>query len=82
MDGRPRWLFLSDVLHQTFIEVSEKGTEAAAVSATVVTRSAPAVFYADHPFLFFIRETATGSILFMGRVANPQSDAAPLGWAS
>ena len=32
------------------------------------------MFYADHPFVFIIRETATGSILFMGRLADPESD--------
>jgi len=71
MDGRPHRLYLSDALHQTFIEVNEKGTEAAAASEMAMTKSSPAMFYADHPLLFFIRETATGSMLFMGRVAVP-----------
>jgi serpin B len=74
MDGRPHRLYLSDVLHQTFIDVSEKGTEAAAASAMAMTKSSPAMFYADHPFLFFIRESATGSILFMGRLADPHGE--------
>ncbi len=71
-----RGLFISKVIHQTFVSVDEKGTEAAAASAVVMGfRGAPPAnpveFRADHPFLFFIRENATGSILFMGRLANP-----------
>ena len=77
-------LFVSKVLHQAFVDVDEHGTEAAA--ATVVglagggrqAQAPPPVFRADHPFLFFIRENATGSILFMGRLVNPsevQTDA-------
>lgn len=75
MDGRERGLFLSAAIHQAFIDVKEEGTEAAA--ATGLTLSAglpdetPVKFLADHPFLFFIRENNTGSILFLGRVVNP-----------
>jgi serpin B len=69
-------LYISQVIHQTFVEVSETGTEAAAATAVGMAGSAgpapePKVFTADHPFIFFIQEKATGSILFMGRVANP-----------
>jgi serpin B len=66
------------VLHKAFIDLNEKGTEAAAATAVgVVTTSLPlappqrAVFHADHPFLFVIRDNRTGSILFLGRVVNP-----------
>ncbi len=70
-------LFIAKVIHQSFVAVDEHGTEAAA--ATVVGMAGagmarpepPPVFRADHPFLFFIRENATGSILFMGRLADP-----------
>lgn len=78
MDGRARWLYLSAVLHKAYIEVNEKGTEAAAATAVVVAPTAmrikerPQEFRADHPFLFLIRDSATGSILFMGRVARPE----------
>jgi serpin B len=74
MDGT-RLLYISAVLHKAFVAVNEEGTEAAAASAVVMTlRSAPAppaVFRADHPFVFVIREKSTGSLLFLGRVVNP-----------
>ena len=77
MDGRAHWLYLSAVLHKAYIEVNEKGTEAAAATALVMTPTAalikepPREFRADHPFLFLIRDSTTGSILFMGRVMKP-----------
>ncbi len=78
MDGRRRWLYVSQVIHKAFIDVDEQGTEAAAATAIRVTgRSAflplekLVVFRADHPFLLAIRERSSGTILFLGRVANP-----------
>jgi serpin B len=71
---------ISAVIHKAFVDVSEQGTEAAAATATVMTATAmraqmpeppPIVFRADHPFFFFIRDMQSGSILFMGRVADP-----------
>jgi serpin B len=70
-------LFISAVLHKAFVDVNEEGTEAAAATAVVMTVRAaiapaqPAVFRADHPFLFLIKDRRSGSILFMGRVVNP-----------
>jgi serpin B len=65
-------LFISDVLHKAFIGVDEYGTEAAAATAVIVsTWSDPIPFTADHPFLFFIRDTETGAILFAGQVIDP-----------
>ena len=71
-------LHISDVFHKAFVKLDEKGTEAAAATAVVMmTRGAamrprePKDFRADHPFLFFLRDTSTGMILFMGRVAEP-----------
>jgi serpin B len=70
-------LYISAVLHKAFVDLNEEGTEAAAATAVVVKSRAmlrpepPAVFRADHPFLFLIRHNPTGSILFLGRVANP-----------
>jgi serpin B len=76
MDGS-RNLFISDVIHQAFVDVNEEGTEAAAATAVVIQLTAVSpsdeipVFRADHPFLFFIKDNETGTILFMGRIANP-----------
>jgi serine protease inhibitor len=69
-------LFLSHVVHKAFVDVNEKGTEAAAATAVVAKggggRGFPrATFRADRPFVFLIREHRTGSILFLGRVVNP-----------
>jgi len=65
-------------MHKTWVAVDELGTEAAAsTGVTMSTTSLPmgpvAEFKADHPFLFFIRDNASGMILFMGRVADPSS---------
>lgn len=68
-------IFISRVLHQTFIKTDEEGTEAAA--ATVVEfefTSIPSatVVNVNRPFLYFIRETTTGTIVFMGQVVDPR----------
>ncbi|MCH5188790.1 MAG: serpin family protein [Oscillospiraceae bacterium] len=59
-----------DILHKTYIDVNEKGTEAAAVTSLFVTGSAPPPepieFKADRPFSFAVRDNTTGEILFMG----------------
>lgn len=64
------------MFHETFVAVDEEGTEAAAATgAVMLTRGRPApipVFRADHPFLFFIRDTRRGRILFAGRLASPE----------
>jgi serine protease inhibitor len=74
-----RRLYISAVIHKAFADVNEEGTEAAAATGVVMTRAMavappkpPVVFRADHPFLFLIRDEATGSILFMGRVTKPK----------
>ncbi|XP_030625612.1 leukocyte elastase inhibitor [Chanos chanos] len=68
-------LVLSKVVHKSFVEVNEEGTEAAAATGVVMeVRSAilfSKVFKADHPFLFFIRHNPTQSILFSGRYSSP-----------
>jgi serpin B len=70
MTGK-RDLFISEVTHQTVVEVNEQGTEAAAATGSFYERSGSEMFRADHPFLFLIRENRTGSILFLGRVVDP-----------
>lgn len=66
---------ISRVIHDAFIEVDEKGTEAAAATIVeVVLTSAPSGpmrYRVDKPFLFFIQEAHSGAILFMGKVSNP-----------
>lgn len=70
-------VFISEVLHKAFVDVDEQGTEAAAATAVIMMKAsigapeAPVVFRADHPFLFLVRDRATGSILFLGRVVDP-----------
>ena len=69
-----RELFIDKVIHQAYIEVNEKGTEAAAATGVSMRLSAAMpgeVFRADHPFIFLIRDMDTGVILFMGRVTDP-----------
>ncbi len=71
------FLYITAVIHKAFVEVNEEGTEAAAATAVVMgTKSAPVYqpvqFVADRPFFFVIRDLATGSILFMGRVTDPR----------
>jgi serpin B len=63
-------LFISEVKHKTFVDVNEEGTEAAAVTAVVIDRSAPPNFRVDRPFLFAIRERFSGTILFAGRIVE------------
>jgi serpin B len=68
-------LYVGEVFHKAFVRVDEAGTEAAAATAVAMGRTGGAprahVVRADHPFLFFIRDTTSGAVLFMGRVADP-----------
>ena len=68
-------LYISDVVHKAFVEVNEEGTEAAAATGIIMKATAlrppPQTFRADRPFLFLIRDNASGKILFMGRIKNP-----------
>ncbi len=71
-------LHIDEVIHRAFVDVNERGSEAAAASAVIMgvrpslsEPPPPVVFHADHPFLYLIRDTATGLILFMGRVVDP-----------
>ncbi|MBA0881655.1 hypothetical protein Goshw_001770 [Gossypium schwendimanii] len=71
-----RDLYVSNIFHKSFIEVNEEGTEAAAATSAVIALRSLRIpqtidFVADHPFLFLIRENATGVVLFIGHVLNP-----------
>jgi len=74
MDGTNN-LYISSVIHQAFVKVDEKGTEAAAATAVVGTFGTAMprnIFRADHPFIFLIQEKGTGNILFLGKVVDPR----------
>ena len=75
MDGNEHFLYINQIIHQTFVNVDEKGTEAAAVTMSTASMSfsmePPPTFRADRPFIFFIQENTSRIILFMGRVVNP-----------
>jgi len=68
-------LYITKVIHKTFIDVSESGTEAAAVTSVGIGVTSmpvdPPSFYLTRPFLFYITEEDTGAILFAGKVENP-----------
>ena len=71
-------LYISYVKHDSYVEVNETGTEAAAVTVVAIsaTMAGPGneyhTFLVNKPFVFAIRETTTNTILFMGKVSNPQ----------
>ncbi|MBY0550658.1 MAG: hypothetical protein K2W95_25490 [Candidatus Obscuribacterales bacterium] len=74
---KSRKIAVDIVQHKTFLEVNEKGTEAAAatgigiVAVTSVNETVPFVMDVNRPFFFVIRDTKTGAILFMGVVCDP-----------
>jgi len=74
MDGT-KMLYISAIVHKAFVEVNEEGTEAAAATGVVIGLKSvpqpPRAFRADHPFIFFIRDNRSESILFIGRVIDP-----------
>jgi len=72
-------LFLSEVFHQAFMNLDEKGTEAAAATAAVMAPTSmigkptkPIEVHVDRPFLFAIQHRASGACLFLGRVCDPR----------
>jgi len=74
------YLFISEVYHQTFLDLDEKGTEAAAATAVVMMRLTsvqvdppqPVEVRVDRPFLFAIQHRSSGACLFLGRVVDPR----------
>ena len=70
-----RDLWISEVVHQAFVSVDEEGTEAAAATAVVMDESGPGkepiAVTVNRPFIFLFRDTGTGTVLFLGRVSNP-----------
>ncbi|WP_440766865.1 serpin family protein [Natronorubrum sp. DTA7] len=69
-------LFIAEIVHQSFVEVDEEGTEAAAATAVVMDESAAAEqveMTVDRPFLFYIRDRPTETPLFVGRVVDGET---------
>jgi serine protease inhibitor len=65
-------LYISEAKHKTFLEVNEEGTEAAAVTSIGIgLTSGPPSIRIDRPFLCVIRERSTGTVLFVGKILNP-----------
>lgn len=72
-------IHISRVIHQTFIDVQEEGTEAAAATIVEIKENSSGggtsiTFHADHPFLYLIKENSTGATVFMGKVGHPLYD--------
>jgi Serine protease inhibitor len=69
-------LLITKILHQSFIDTNEEGTEATAATIVEMGTGAaePVDMKIDHPFLYFIRESSTGTIIFMGEVNDPTSN--------
>jgi serpin B len=67
-------LYISLVKQKTFVEVDEKGTEAAAVTVVVIDRTSAGppeiLMRVDRPFIFLIRETTSDAMLFMGKIVS------------
>ncbi|MFC2077054.1 serpin family protein [candidate division KSB1 bacterium] len=75
---KPGGIYIDEVRHKTFVEVNEEGTEAAAVTIIKMRDSAggvsPMYMRVDRPFLFVIHENFSQTILFVGKIVEPQSD--------
>jgi serpin B len=89
-DPRASGLKIAHVIHKTYLDVDEIGSEAAAATAVVMNiivsarrvgppPPPPFLFRADKPFLFLLRDRRTGLILFMGRYVKPPADVKPGG---
>lgn len=75
MSPRGGDLYIDKVKQKTFLEVNEKGTEAAAVTSVgMIETSLPPSFRADRPFLLAIRERLSGTLLFIGLIGAPPSE--------
>ena len=70
-------IYISEVMHKSYIKVDEKGTEAAAVTGITFETTSIGIsdiFAVDHPFVFAIKEKDTNAILFIGKVLNPKQN--------
>jgi serpin B len=78
IDGGKEPLWIDHIAHKAYVDVNERGTEAAAATELVLRtigyaaeEKRPQVFWVDHPFLFLVRDRLTGAIVFLGRVVDP-----------
>ena len=75
--SKQKGLYINKAIHKTFVQVDEKGTEAAAVTAigmnlTSIREPAdPYMVEVNHPFIFIIMDKKTRTILFIGRCLQP-----------
>ena len=72
-------IWIDEVIHKTFVDVNEEGTEAAAVTVVVMVYTSNGgddtfYFRADRPFVFVIHEKQSGTILFIGKIVEPGSE--------
>ena len=73
-------LYISRILHQSFVEVNEKGSEAAAATVVEISQTSigggggPRVVRIDRPFVFMIREQHSNTLLFAGKMLDPTAD--------
>ncbi|KAL8058866.1 hypothetical protein ABFX02_03G049200 [Erythranthe guttata] len=80
IDFGGEFLEVSKIFHKSFIEVNERGTEAAAATVALMGFGCSRViektvdFVADHPFLFVVREDISGAVLFIGQLLNPLAE--------
>ena len=78
MTASKEGLYIGLVIHQAYVDVHEKGTEAAAATAVLMRKGGkmrtPPSFQIDRPFIFLIRDNKTESILFMGRILDPRGE--------
>ena len=70
-------LLIQDVVHKAFVDVDEAGTEAAAATAVMIALKGmpqqPIKVTVDRPFVFFIRDIQTNTVLFVGRLHDPSA---------
>jgi serine protease inhibitor len=75
INGRSANLFVNAATHATYLDVDEEGIEAAALTEFICSdafgEDRPPVVVVDHPFLYLIRDTRSGCIIFLGRVIDP-----------
>ncbi|XP_021937997.1 serine protease inhibitor 42Dd-like isoform X2 [Zootermopsis nevadensis] len=85
LTGMVQWgshnFHISNIFHKAKIEINEEGTVAAAATGTLIvpliSMSLPKLIF-NHPFLFFLRNTETGDVLFAGRMSQPEAARQPV----